>query len=193
MRRAWDRRPLTVKGEHLILEHFNSDISVSEVDFSTTEFWIQIHGLPLNRRSEENALKIGSMVGRALETNFVGPVSGIWKRSVRVRVEVDISCPLVLGFLLEREQLPDLRIPFKFEKLGNFCFGCGMLGHDQHDYQDKGVQTLLREGVNFSFFGRWLRANNDEFQPSINLETLLNPDMAECTKGNRLQMKVTLM
>ena len=44
MRRAWDRRPLTVKGEHLFLERFNSDISVSEVDFSTTEFWIQIHG-----------------------------------------------------------------------------------------------------------------------------------------------------
>ena len=83
MRRAWDRRPLTVKGEHLFLERFNSDISVSEVDFSTTEFWIQIHGLPLNRQSEENALKIGSMVGRALETNFVGPGSRIWKRSVK--------------------------------------------------------------------------------------------------------------
>ena len=79
---------------------------------------------------------------------------GYGKEVLRVRVEVDISCPLVLGFLLEREQLPDLWIPFKFEKLGNFCFGCGMLGHDQHDYQDKGVQTLLREGVNFSFFGR---------------------------------------
>ena len=128
------------------------------------------------------------MEGRALETNFVGLGFEIWKRSVRVRVEVDISYPFVPGFPLEWEQLSDLWIPFKFEKLGNFFFDCGMLGHDQRDCQDKGVQTLIREGVNFGFFGRWLRADNDEFQPGINLETILNPDMVECNKGNRLQI-----
>lgn len=106
-------------------------------------------------------------------------------------MEVDISCPLVPGFPLEREQLPDLWIPFKFEKLGNFCFGCGMLGHDQRDCQDKGAQILLKEGVSLNFFGKWLRADNDEFQPGINLDTLTNPNMAECSKGNRVQMKGT--
>ncbi|KAF3946921.1 hypothetical protein CMV_026869 [Castanea mollissima] len=165
VRRAWDRRPWTVKGEHLILKRFCSDISVSEVDFSTTEFWIQIHGLPLNRRSKENVLKIGSIAGKALDTNLVGPGSGILSKCVRVRVEMDISCPLVPGFPLERDHLPVLWIPFKFEKLGNFCFGCGMLGHDHRNCQDKGVQVLLSEGVNFGFFGKWLRADNDEFQP----------------------------
>lgn len=40
VRRAWDRRPWTVKGEHLVLKRFSPDISVSEVDFSFTEFWI---------------------------------------------------------------------------------------------------------------------------------------------------------
>ena len=62
------------------------------------------------------------MEGRALETNFVGPGFEIWKRSVRVRVEVDISYPFVPGFPLEWEQLSDLWILFKFEKLGNFFF-----------------------------------------------------------------------
>ena len=49
VRCAWDGRPWTVKGEHLILKHFNFDLSVLEVDFSTIELWIQIHGLPFNR------------------------------------------------------------------------------------------------------------------------------------------------
>nr|POE89679.1 hypothetical protein CFP56_38066 [Quercus suber] len=61
-----------VKGEHLILKRFSPDICASEVNFSTTEFWIQVHGLPLNRQSEKNLLKIGSTAGRALETDFVG-------------------------------------------------------------------------------------------------------------------------
>ena len=169
MRRAWDRRPWTVKGDHLILKRFCSDISVSEVDFSTTEFWIQIYGLPLNRRSKENVLKIGSIVGKALDTDLVGPGSGIWSKNVRIRVELDISCPLVPGFPLERDNLPVLWIPFKFEKLGNFCFGCGLLGHDLRNCQDLGVQ-------NSGFFGKWLRADNDEFQPGIKLDDFLIPN-----------------
>ena len=94
VRRAWDRRPWTVKGDHLILKHFYSDVSVSEVDFSTIDFWIQIHGLPLNRRSKDNVLKIGSIAGKALDTYLVGPGSGMWSRSIRVRVKMDIRCPL---------------------------------------------------------------------------------------------------
>ena len=29
-----------------------------------------------------------------------------------------------------------------------------------------------------AFFGRWLRADNDEFQSGINLESLLNSDVS---------------
>ena len=76
---------------------------------------------------------------------------------------------LVPSFPLERDHLPVLWIPFKFEELGNFCFGCGLLGHDHRNCQDTGVQ-------NFGFFGKWLRVDNDEFQPGINLDNFLNPN-----------------
>ena len=45
-----------------------------------------------------------------------------------------------------------------------FFFGCGVLGHNQRDCQDKGGQLFIQEGIT-GFFGRWLQANNDEFQP----------------------------
>nr|POF06778.1 hypothetical protein CFP56_60616 [Quercus suber] len=130
--------------------------------------------------SEENSLKIGSMAGRALETDFVGIGVGIWRNNVRVRVAMDTSCPLVLGFPLERNQLLDLWVPFKYEKLGNFCFGCGLLGHDQKGCRDSGTQRIIRDGVSFGFFGRWLHADNDEFQSGMILESLLDPDSAGC-------------
>lgn len=53
----------------------------------------------------------------------MGPGAGIWRNNVRVQVEMDTSCPLVPGFPLERNQLPDLWVPFKYEKLGNFALG----------------------------------------------------------------------
>ncbi|KAK9997661.1 hypothetical protein SO802_022347 [Lithocarpus litseifolius] len=58
VKRAWDRRPWSIKGEHLILKKFRADLSFNEVDFSTTVFWVQVHGLPPNRQSKENIFKI---------------------------------------------------------------------------------------------------------------------------------------
>ena len=130
VKRAWDRRPWLIKGEHPILKPFSLDQSVAEVDFSTIEFSIQVHNLPLDRQSMENLLKIGSIAGHALETNFIGSSEGVWRRYIRVKVEVAVNCPLAIGFPLERDHPPELWIPFTYEKLGNFCFGCGLLGHD---------------------------------------------------------------
>ena len=113
----------------------------------------------------ENLLKNGSIVGRALDIDAVSPGQGIWHRSVKVRVEFDISCPLIPRFPLERDGLPNLWIPCKCKKLGNFCFKCGMLGHEHRDYLGSGDQLMRREGMEFGIFGKWLRANNSEFQP----------------------------
>lgn len=59
-------------------------------------------------------------------------------------------------------------IPFKYEKLGNFCFGCGLLGHDIKECNDK-VQLVQKEGIKLDF-GKWLQADNEEFKPGFNLE-----------------------
>nr|POE51181.1 hypothetical protein CFP56_49398 [Quercus suber] len=183
VRRAWDRRPWLIKGEHLILKRFSLDQSVEDVDFSTTEFWIQVHNLPLDRQSKENLLKIGSIADRAMETDFIGSNEGVWRRYIQVRVEVDINCSLALGFPLERDHLLELWVPFKYEKLGNFCFGCGLLGHDQRDCQDKGDQLLIKEGV-IGFFSKWLRADNDEFQPRRKLGSHVEGENEESNRVN---------
>ena len=183
LRRAWDRRPWSIKGEHLILKKFNASLSLIEVDFTSTEFWIQIYRLPLNRQKKENLLKIGGFVGRAIDTDL----SRKGSRFVWVRVEVDVNFPLSTGFPLDRDEddLPTLWIPFKYEKLGNFCYGCDKLGHEQRDCSDSEVQIQLREGVDFGLFGKWLHADNNEFQPDLNSNGLLEADLFEWNLGGR--------
>ena len=118
-----------------------------------------------------------------METDFIGSSEGVWGGYIRVRVEVDVNCPIALGFPLERDHLPELWIPFKYEKLGNFCFGCGLLGHDQRDCQDKGAQLFIQEGVT-GFFGRWLWADSDEFQPRRKLGNQVEFENEECCGVN---------
>lgn len=44
-----------VKGYLMILKNWTTDIPMNEIDFLTTEFWVEIHGLPPTRMIRENA------------------------------------------------------------------------------------------------------------------------------------------
>jgi hypothetical protein len=101
---------------------------------------------------------------------------------VKVRVGIDVNRPLTTGFPLVREDFSVLWIPFKFEKLGSFCYGCGILGHDIKDCADEEIQKLWKEGITLGVSGNWLRAENNEYQPGIDLEALSKVDIAECSK-----------
>ncbi|KAK3040477.1 hypothetical protein RJ639_028762 [Escallonia herrerae] len=51
------------------------------------------------------------------------------KGFLRLRVEIDIENPLPKGFSMEREGREDAWIQFRYERLLDFCFRCGCLGH----------------------------------------------------------------
>uniref|UniRef100_A0A2N9IMG3 CCHC-type domain-containing protein n=1 Tax=Fagus sylvatica TaxID=28930 RepID=A0A2N9IMG3_FAGSY len=150
VRRIWDC-PWSFKGEHLILKKYASDWSFNEVDFSETDFWVQIHGLPLNRQNIQNLKKLRSLLGTVIEEDLIGNRDGAGKRYVR------------------------------FKKLGNFCYGCGRIGHDIKDCLDEEVKILWKDKLTDGIFGNWLRAENNDFQPSIDLEGLNSSDMAKCS------------
>ena len=134
----------------------------------------------LIHKMKKNLLRIGGFIGRAIDTDLTGSGVAQWRRCVRVRVVIDISCPLIFGFPLDREGLPDIWIPFKFEKLGNFCYGCGRLGHEQRDCTNNEVQLQRQVGVEVGPFGSWLRVDNNSFQPGLNPNLLLEFDRVEC-------------
>ena len=149
---------------------------------------MQIHGLPLDRQNEANLRRLGAILGNVKEVDMVsnGPVAG--KRFVRVRVGIDVNSPLSTGFPLNRKDLPILWIPFKYEKLGNFCYGCGVMGHEVRVCPDPENQRLWAEQNTLGIFGNWLRAENNKFQPGIDLEGLRTSDMVECSKHTEVEL-----
>ncbi|KAF7130068.1 hypothetical protein RHSIM_Rhsim10G0119700 [Rhododendron simsii] len=56
---------------------------------------------------------------------------------LRVRVWLDVSKPLKKGFLLRRSKEEDLWVHFKYERLSDFCYGCGKVSHTTNECMEK--------------------------------------------------------
>jgi hypothetical protein len=96
-------------------------------------------------------------------------------------VSLEVNRPLVTSFPLDRENLPLLWIPFKYERLGKFCYGCGRLGHEIKNCAEEEIQGV---------FGNWLCAENCEFQPEIDLVSLRDLNLAESSLAMEARAKV---
>ena len=107
------------------------DITWQEVNFSTSTFWVQVHGLPTLWRTENNLKKIGSYLGQVLEADIVGGPGGSWKKFLWVWVYIPIEKPLLPSFLLPQPNKSDIWIGFKYEKLADICYECGIIGHEE--------------------------------------------------------------
>ena len=97
--------------------------------FTHSEFWIQLHGLPILARTP----KMGELLGKRL-----GTVTKVDKNKdghckdnfVRIRVNIDVTAPLRRGFHVQLGSKSEKTwIDVKYERLGDFCFDCGYLGH----------------------------------------------------------------
>lgn len=76
--RAFHRRSWSCKGGHLILKTWNPEVTWQEVDFSSSTFWVQVHGLPALWNIEDNLRKIGSKIGKVVELDLAGDPGGVW-------------------------------------------------------------------------------------------------------------------
>lgn len=55
--KVFQQRPWSCRGGHLVLKIWNPDITWQEVDFTTSAFWVQVHGLPTLWRTKDNLNK----------------------------------------------------------------------------------------------------------------------------------------
>ncbi|KAL7165743.1 hypothetical protein ACSBR2_036588 [Camellia fascicularis] len=96
----------------------------------------EIHGLPLGKLTKTNGEIIGRRIGQLITVDTFGEKSFLHKNYLHIRVALDITKPLPRGFRLQQgghTQRPSsaVWISFKFEKLSDFCFDCGTIGHDR--------------------------------------------------------------
>ena len=86
------------------------------------------------------------------------PKSGLaWGPFLHMRVDIDITKPLIRGKMLQIENVDKRCIYFKYKRLPTFCYRCGILGHQERECQSIKKGCLSTNDEDFQF-GLWLQA-----------------------------------
>jgi hypothetical protein len=120
-------RPWAFERQILVIDDFDGKTPPSQMIFTSTPIWVQVHDLPLLCMSKAVGAKIGESLGRLEDIDLAGDGVG-WGRCLRLRVHIDLSKPLERGRALHLGG-QSYWVMFKYEKLPMFCFLCGRVVH----------------------------------------------------------------
>ncbi|KAL0443829.1 UNVERIFIED_CONTAM: hypothetical protein Slati_2105600 [Sesamum latifolium] len=159
--RVLDRCPWAFDKQLLVLAPVDALDDPNSVDLNWCDFHIHIHGLPLGKMTKEVAKCIGNRLGRFkdVDTDQNGE---IWGSSVRIRVAIDIRNPLKRALKIRTILGDDHLVTFTYERLPNFCYLCGCMGHLSRQCELQ-LQEDFRDPGENPPFGPWLRAATFQF------------------------------
>ena len=142
--------------KHLIvLQRYEKDSNIQNMDFNRVVFWVQVHNIPSRFMNQEVAEQICEPIG-----TICGPQNGPEGDGGgfrRVRIEIDITQPLCRGRIISLEDGQKHWISFKYERLPHFCYWCGRLTHDDRDCE-RWIDSEGSLSTEDQQFGSWLRA-----------------------------------
>ncbi|KAI8030217.1 Uncharacterized protein LOK49_LG01G00985 [Camellia lanceoleosa] len=118
-------------GHLLVLQPLSLGKSVAEMEFQWCPFWVQVHGLPVAKMTRQNGQIIGHRIGKLIGVEAMHDGLLLSRSYLRLRVDVDFTKPLPLGFFLQKKgpEENDTWVSYKYEKLPDFCYDCGRVGH----------------------------------------------------------------
>ena len=80
--------------------------------------------------TEEVGKDLGSKLGKYIESDK-RPWLSEQAKFMQIRVDIPIDKPLQRGGNIVNLEGEKYWVTFKYERLPNFCFLCGVLGHDE--------------------------------------------------------------
>ncbi|XP_050217790.1 uncharacterized protein LOC126668645 [Mercurialis annua] len=127
----------------ILLEPVKGNMQPNNLLLIRCPIWVRIYDLPLNFRGKAAVEKIGSKIGRVEERDDDN--GGDWSRYSRIRVVIDTNKPLMRGMTAINPLGEKVWISFKYERIHNYCYWCGMMDHVEAECETKPEQTEVSE------------------------------------------------
>ncbi|KAB2595159.1 hypothetical protein D8674_030609 [Pyrus ussuriensis x Pyrus communis] len=91
------------------------ELALKEIELENVPFWVQIRGIPLGLASLDNIQRITKEAGKFLALEDPG--------------QAHTEKPLFRGCWIRRDLNRDTWVEFRYERLQDFCYQCGRIGH----------------------------------------------------------------
>ncbi|CAL1374668.1 unnamed protein product [Linum trigynum] len=187
MEAIWSDRPCPISGTVMQLKKPSAFEDAKEVKFQTIEFWVQVHNLPEAYRSEGNISMMERMFHRVVDIDKAAIQAQIYRKFIRIFVEIDVSKSLPDGFYIRQKQKRSW-VEYKYERLYSLCYFCGRIDHTKLECEMK--RNCDENGLPYpqpEKWGPWTRANSPVFSPRTNqqvdVEKVLNRDTASASNS----------
>jgi 14-3-3 protein epsilon len=124
-------RPWTFDNQLLILERVQIGVQIENIPLYHADFWVQIHDLPTGLMKENVGIQLGNYIGELMEYDKKNN-SCYWRQYMRLHIMMDVRVPLKKETRVKDRNGNWCLVRFKYEKLGIFCFVCGVMGHAEN-------------------------------------------------------------
>ena len=142
----------------VLLKVVNGDEALGWDNWSFSCFWIRVYNLPFDGMIREIGEKIGNGIGKFIDviSDKNGRCPGLY---MRLRVQIDVSKPLRRGATVQLGNRGEkVWTSFRYERVPDFCFGCGRLGHGRLECVDDRVRNVTASDR--LFYSPELRVDN---------------------------------
>ena len=121
MNNILDRSPWSFDKKLVLLKCFTSDVGSENVTFQRSLFWIWVFNIPIKSMNATVGNYISNEIGVPLLVD--APKSGLaWRPFLHIRVDVDITKPLMRGKMIQIEGMEKGWVYFKYERLPIYCY-----------------------------------------------------------------------
>ncbi|KAM0867314.1 hypothetical protein ACQ4PT_042074 [Festuca glaucescens] len=127
--RVLEGTPWVVGWHAILLQPHDPRLRPSDVRFDSMTIWVRILNLPFEWMNNKKGLKIAKLIDKncSVDVDEFGVASGTF---LRAKVAIPFDQPLRRWVIIRRDGR-DESFNLQYEKLPFFCFGCGLIGHDE--------------------------------------------------------------
>lgn len=146
--------PWSFDNAMLVLSKINVGEDPLEVPLFSLQFWIQLFGVPSGLMTEAAGKQLGNFFGSFIAYDPNNNTS-IWRECMRIKISIDVRQPLKRKKKICKRNGVECIVQCKYERLGDFCFVCGLVSHTERYC---GKKVGLNSNDEAREWGIWLRA-----------------------------------
>ncbi|GAU46344.1 hypothetical protein TSUD_180770 [Trifolium subterraneum] len=136
--------PWHFENHMLVLHEVKEGDLFNQIPLNHIDIWVQIHHLPAGFMTQRRGEQIGNGIGKFIQ--YDASNNGFWRTYMRIRVKLDVRIPIKKELKVKIQGGEWHVVQLRYEKLGNFCFLCGVLGHTQR-FCDKLYSMEIDDGT----------------------------------------------